>query len=368
MSLLPLKLPTVDTRLIKHDNKVYKLRLTYQSATSGQGDAQLHVSFCDASIREEIEKIIRVVLHRVTHGTTLCGVQTDHFLVDCVCQPWPAAKLLQFQQNHRQLQTHGDMLVLTLTAKGKESLAMAIGQRECVHAAASSRGRVVSADVCGHRGKSAAIGRVMNDNQQQKTLASTTQELPTIAASGRRGGKQRSTHIGTSPVRCSSKSQTKCSLATQPKKSSPNSTHTDSGSPSKQHALKGPRYQRHHQGDGDVDQVILRKTRSQQCQTKGGGLLQKDMEQCVTPDLCRHPLRSRHGHHRGSKALVQHEELREEMKLQQFFRPPAKSVLSSPDIDNRPESSLKRRVYDALDVIMTPVKKMFRSGNEVNEK
>ena len=360
MSLLPLKLPTVDTRLIKHDNKIYKLRLTYQSAASGQGDAQLHVSFCDASIREEIEKIIRVVLHRVTHGTSLCGVQTDHFLVDCVCQPWPAGKLLVFQQNHRQLQTHGDMLVLALTAKGNETLATAVDQRECVHA----RSRMVSADVCGRRRKPA--GRVTNDNQRQKTQASTTQELPTIAASERRVTKQRSTRIGTSPVPCPSKSQTKRSLATQSEKSSPSSTH--SGSPTKQHTLKGPQYQRHHQGDGDVEQVTLRKTRSQQCQTKDGGLLQEDMVQCVTPDLCRNPLRSRRGHHRGSKALVQHEELREEMKLQQFATAPAKSVLSSPDVDKRPESSLKRRVYDALDVIMTPVKKMFRSGHEVNGK
>lgn len=397
MSLQPLKLPAIDTRLIKHDNKVYKLRLIYQCAAScnhshSHGDGQLHEQFSDASIQEEIEKIIRVVLHCVRHDTPMCKVQTEHFLVNCACKPWPAANLLVFEQNQRQLEAHGNMLVLTLITKAKESVAAAVGQRDRERVATSSRGGMMPSDVHKRKGGTAlqitrgydgaSVGgtvRGTSDNTSQQQ-ASNALEVSTTTSSGRHANRaaRQFTESDSSALRPTRKrqAQTKCGVATRSgvsQKSLPKSTQADSLSPSRRHTSKNTRHPHNRQCDGKMS---LRQTRSQQClssQTKGGASLQQHMDEGVAHELCRHPLRTRPVRHRrdiqGNSAFIQHEELREELKLQHFAKPSsAKCAPLSPARAQRRESLLKRRVYAALDVIMTPVKKMFRSDSEVYEK
>ncbi|XP_022090649.1 uncharacterized protein LOC110979288 isoform X4 [Acanthaster planci] len=104
------KLPERDTRLIKHDNTVYKIKLVYVTSKRGSHE---HILPCDAkSMQHEIEEAISVVL-----SGNLTPVKTDHFIIHTERKPWKMASLLVFTENSRWLQTHASMLTLFVKAR-----------------------------------------------------------------------------------------------------------------------------------------------------------------------------------------------------------------------------------------------------------
>ena len=127
-----------------------------------------------------------------------------------------------------------------------------------------------------------------------------------------------------------------------------------------------------HQRDDDMPDIVHRQTRvhsrrcdCDDCQTRGGGAPEREAtEQGVAREECRLPLQSRGVRLRRD---IRQEELREEMKLQRFaVNSPTRSAKLSSGKVQVPQS-LKRSVYNAFDVIMTPVKKIFRSALELYE-
>ena len=395
MSLQPLSLPGIDTRLIKHDNTVYKLRFVYQAppwGSGGLGDGGLHVDFSDPDIQKQIERIIQVTLHRVRSGEPMRKVQTDHFLVDCERTPWKAGTLLMFQQHRRRIETCTDMLVLTLKAKSKK----AVGPGDRVHIEAASKGRVgdrvyaeasskgrtascaeqessrrtVLQGAKGGCASSTGVKETKEMTNRYKSHASTAREVPhtvTLADPVCRQSKQPvSTGKRQSPERADRGVTSRSGLG---EKSLPMSAAQPSfsGHPTSTDNL----HQRHHQRDDEMPDIVYRRTRvhshrcdCDDCQTRGGAPERETTEHGVARKVCRPPLQSTAVRLRRD---IQQEELREEMKLQRFAvnYPTGSAELSSAKAQT--QQSLKRSVYNAFDVIMTPVKKIFRSALELYE-
>ena len=452
MSLQPLNLPGIDTRLIKHDNTVYKLRFVYQappSGSGGHGDGGLHVDFSDPNIQKQIERIIQVTLHRVRSGEPMRKVQTDHFLADCVRTPWKAGTLLVFEQHRRRIETCTDMLVLTLKAKAMK----AVGPGDRVHveasskrrvgdhvyAVASSKGRTVSCaehessrktvlqDAKGGCAISTGVNETKDMTNRHRSHASTAHEVPTHTAARAdpvcRQSKQpvatvvRPTEKRRSPERADHDVTSSSGLG---EKSLPVSAAqpSSSGYPTSTDTL----HRHHHQRDDDMPDIVYRRTRVHShrcdyngCQARGGGAPERDAteqgvargasrlplqarggapereatEQGMERGACRLPLQSRggapereateHGVARGAcrpplqsrtvrlRRDIQQEELREEMKLQRFAVNSSTRSAELSSAKAHTQQSLKRSVYNAFGIIMTPVKKIFRSALELYE-
>ena len=384
MSLQPLNLPGIDTRLIKHDNTVYKLRFICQVPPSGgHGDGALHVEFADPNIQKEIERVIQVTLHRVRSGEPMCKIQTDHFLVDCVRRPWAAGRLLMFEQHRRRIETCAEMLVLTLKVKATD----AVSPGDRVHVESSSKGRTASC--AGHKSSRRTVFRGATDGcassieveetkdmtKRQRSCASSVHEVANTATraspvcgqstqpvatlvrpTGKRRSPERADHGVTTRSGYGEKSLPKS--AAQPSLSGHRTT-TDT------------LHQHHHQSDDEMPDIVYRQTRvhsrrcdCDNCQTRGVPSLRGLTEQGVAREACRLPLQCRTVRR---KREIQQEELREEMKLQRFaVNSPARSAKLS-SAKAQASQSLKRSVYNAFDVIITPIKKIFHSALELYE-
>ena len=477
MPLQPLNLPGIDTRLIKHDNTIYKFRFVYQappSGNGGHGEGGLHVDFSNPDIQKQIDRILQVTLHRVRSGEPMRKVQTDHFLVDCVRTPWKAGTLLVFEQHRRRIETCADMLVLTLKAKAKKAVgpgdrvhieAVCIETsskgrvRDRVYAEASSKGRTASCaehesprrtvlrDAMGGCASSTGVKETKEMTNRQRIHASSAREVPHMVTRADPVCGQSKQPVATvvrptekrqSPERADHGVTSRSGLG---EKSLPVSAAQPSfsGHPTTTDTL----HQRHHQRDDEMPDIVYRRTIVHSrhcdcdgCQSRGGAPEPEATQQGVTRAACRLPLQSRgvapereateqgvaraacrlplqsrggapeheateQGMARAACRLplqsrggapeheateqgmareecrpplqsravrlrrdIQQEELREEMKLQRFA---VNSPTGSAELSSAKAQTLKRSVYNAFDVIMTPVKKIFRSALELYE-
>ncbi|XP_038073543.1 uncharacterized protein LOC119741737 isoform X2 [Patiria miniata] len=101
------KLPGRDTRLIKHNDTVYKIKLVYDTKEAGSSLP------CDVkSVQQEIEEAISVIL-----SGTLTPLKTDHFIIHTERKQWKLASHLTFTHHNQRLNVHASMFTLYIQAR-----------------------------------------------------------------------------------------------------------------------------------------------------------------------------------------------------------------------------------------------------------
>ena len=99
-----------DTRLVRHGNTLYKLKLSFPDVSSNTQETQLQ-----SSVHAEIEEVVCAAIYMVENDMGLVKIRTENFLVVPCLKPWQLKDKLGFLYNNRELGVYRNVIHLTFT-------------------------------------------------------------------------------------------------------------------------------------------------------------------------------------------------------------------------------------------------------------
>ncbi|XP_076472476.1 uncharacterized protein LOC143301916 [Babylonia areolata] len=173
MVLSPFSSRPDDTRLVRHRDTVYKVKVVFAAGAGGQGERR----GAEDVLHSEVEEVLRAVIFMVENDRDLVKVQTQHLLVAPTLKVWKTGRVLGFRQHGKELNVFSHVLVLNVTScqqhrKGApESASTVVTSAAAASGRGAGEGERGSADPVRRPGGGGSTGRGIVQNTTGKSAA-----------------------------------------------------------------------------------------------------------------------------------------------------------------------------------------------------
>ncbi|KAK7476537.1 hypothetical protein BaRGS_00032217 [Batillaria attramentaria] len=172
-----------ETRLIKHKDCLYKVKLAYKNIPA---DSPIDGPGVSAALQSELEEVLRAVVYMVQNDKPMVVVQTQNFYVATSLKPWRAQQKLSFCQHGKAVEAYDNVITLVLTPHFSGKLWTAKGRHVHIrNGAAESTGQGQGAQKSAQTNHAGLASQHQNSSCAEPSPRSGQCQMSHVAASPR---------------------------------------------------------------------------------------------------------------------------------------------------------------------------------------